>query len=346
MAFTMWGLPPDLFKTVLEDGFINWLDNCFHRRGIYNDQNLNFPTDIKLSAKQSVTFVFDNVHILRKSYYSWSNDLNLTLSNLLYAYQSSKVPSASLQWINQVNLRIVVLIWHNLYHSENALKSSRHSVDIDSKQPVGPSAASVLGVAQSLPFTSSTTNLSPRNEKEFRNALTNFFLNWEAPLAVKMPWLESYASIQNAIHPFEKSFRWLDKKNTTQIEWAVNYIKKIEWRSPSFPVFDSSLKLIDVVLVFDDWQTDNSSKELFLIKMRKAWSIKKFRDKNKLKKSFNFLLNKSMENKLNDLASRTGKSKNEIIESCVIEAHKQTPKPIAESKSIVNLDPTIVLGEP
>lgn len=343
MAFSRWGLHPDLYKSVLEDGFIDWLDNCFHRREIYKDQNLNLPTDIKVSAEQRVTFVFDNVHIFRKSYYSWSNDLNQTLTNLLVAYQSSKVPSESLQWIKQVDQRIVVLIWHSLYHSEYTLKSSRHSVDIDSKKPVGPSATSVLGVAQLLPFTSSTTNLSPRNEKEFRKSLTHFFLNWEAPLAVKMPWLESYTSIQNAIIPFAKSFRWLDKKDATQIEWAVSYINKIQYKRSSFPVFDLNLKLIEVVLIFDYWQTDQSTKELFLIKMRKAWSIKKFRDKNKLKKSFNFLLDKSMENKLNDLASRTGKSKSEIIESCVLEAHRKTPEPSAANNC--NQDPTILLGE-
>ena len=346
MAFSRWGLHPDLYKSVLEDDFIDWLDNCFHRREIYKDQNLNLPSDITLTAKQRVTFVFDNIYDLIKSNCSWSKDLNLTLTTLLEAYQASKVPSACLQWLNQVNLRTVVLIWHALYHCENDLKSSRFSVHIDRRQPIPPSATSVLGLAQLPIFTSSTTNLSPRNEKEFRNALTHFFLTWEAPLAVKMPWLESYKDIQNTIHPFEKSFRWLDVKNATQIEWAANYIKKIEWRSRSFPVFDRSLKLIDVVLVFDDWQVDKPSKELFLIKMRKAWSIKKFRDKNILKKSFNFLLDKSMEKKLNDLSSRTGKSKNEIIESCVIEAHKKTPKPIVQSESIMNLDPNIVLGEP
>ena len=161
---------------------------------------------------------------------------------------------------------------------------------------------------------------------------------------MKMPWLESYTSIQNAIIPFAKSFRWLDKKDATQIEWAVSYINKIQYKRSSFPVFDLNLKLIEVVLIFDYWQTDQSTKELFLIKMRKAWSIKKFRDKNKLKKSFNFLLDKSMENKLNDLASRTGKSKSEIIESCVLEAHRKTPEPSAANNC--NQDPTILLGEP
>ena len=145
MAFSRWGLHPDLYKSVLEDGFIDWLDNCFHRREIYKDQNLNLPTDIKLSAKQRVTFVFDHIHVLRKSYYSWSKDLNQTLTNLLDAYQSSKVPSASLQWIKQVDLRIVVFIWHSLYHSEHALKNSRLSVDIDSKKPVGPKRNFCIG---------------------------------------------------------------------------------------------------------------------------------------------------------------------------------------------------------
>lgn len=43
--------------------------------------------------------------------------------------------------------------------------------------------------------------------------------------------------------------------------------------------------------------------------MRKSWSVKKFRDKNKSKKSLNFLFDTSMEKQLNDLDSRTGLSK-------------------------------------
>lgn len=333
MAVNINGISMLASQALADEEFMEWLDNCFHRRGFYSNVHVGITLGIHYSAAEKVESVFRkyseaNLPVANFKY----RTLDCALDDLKNCFVESKVPHDELEWINQVNLRVVAYVRHALVLGQDLLAPQQliyNAVDSSRYKQI-PKAEEILmkvPLLSACTFSSSTSSQSPRNDRELRLSLKHFFRNWEAPLIAKKPWIDRYRQAQTAIEPFENSFNWLDVKNSIQIEWALGYMKAHLLYNQSFQLLDLNLKRIATILCFDFWQVPTADKELFLIKMKKAWSVKKFRDKNKGKKSFNFLLDSSMEKKLNELVSRTGKTKNEIIELCVKEAHKNTPKP-------------------
>lgn len=351
MVFKINGIPAGVLNALNEDGFAEWLDNCFHRRSIYMSPYVSIPLGIHHTSAQKIEAVlphfFAATHPTDFKYMSLEN----AIEDLKKCFDLSKVPLGELEWINQVDLRVVACVRHSLILGNDLLapKFGQSNI-IDS--PIYKQLLKVEEILRivhplaSSTFTSSTSNQPPRNDKELRHSLKHFFQNWEAPLIAKKPWIDKFREVQTAIEPFEKSFKWLDVKNAKQIDWAFEYVTKRLPYYPSFQMFDVNLKRIATILSFDYWFVSWADKELFLIKMKKAWTVKKFRDKNKHKKSFNFLLDSSMEKKLDELVSRTGKTKNELIELCVKEAHRHTPKPGSKIDAPNGVDQTLILGEP
>jgi len=311
----------DVYHELKDEGFAEWLDNCFQRRLFYSHQDVKAVFHSQMTPLDKLKTVLPVLGRIRLNASYKSNSTLELIKILKERYKESKISNSDLTWVNQTSLRVVVSMWQEL-HRQNY--SSVLYTDTDESIL---SVDMILGPVFTPMLLASTSNTSPKNEREYRASLKNFFQLLELPRRVKLNWMNSFRNVEARIHPFEKSFNWLSPKNNSQIDWALDYIQKIFNLPAPYPCFDGEEKLIIICYLFDSWTIDDSTKQLFLIKMRKAWSVKKFRDKNKSKKSFNFLLDTSLEKQLNDLASRTGLSKNKIIEQCVRNAHKNTPKP-------------------
>ncbi|GHY21181.1 CopG family transcriptional regulator [Vibrio cholerae] len=97
---------------------------------------------------------------------------------------------------------------------------------------------------------------------------------------------------------------WIDKENTYQINWIIEYFKK----SNIEPWFinnnqDLYFKYYLCVVLIDLWQQDDfiekiGSKDYFLEKMKRSWSQQKYRLSVKDKKSINLRVDKEIEKKL------------------------------------------------
>ncbi len=310
-----------------DEGFAAWFDNCLFTRGVHEQAFENFQSYAHLSPIERINKILPKFHRLTSHLQLKQLSTDDTIIALEKCYQHSKLPNSNLKWIDETDIRVIVLMWHQtpqLTSPINPIVMSNYD-NAESPQEIHR-VDQILKPLHSLPYIQSQPSTKPRSEKEYREALKNFYQLWEAPLYSKLSSLQMHLRIEESIFKYRKSFNWLDAKNAEQIEWASNYIQNGLNENFPYVCFDGSQKLILIVLIFDRWFADDAQKELFLIKMRKAWSIKKFRDKNKSKKSFNFLLDRSIEKQLNDLASRTGLSKNKIIEQCVRDAHKNTPK--------------------
>ncbi len=120
---------------------------------------------------------------------------------------------------------------------------------------------------------------------------------------------------------------WIDKENTYQINWIIEYLKKnIE------PWFinnnqDLDFKYYLCIVIIDLWQQDDfiekiGSKDYFLDKMKRSWSQQKYRLSIKNKKSINFLLEKETEKELNKLCSDLKLTKNQLIELAIEQINK------------------------
>ncbi|HGS4987283.1 CopG family transcriptional regulator [Vibrio cholerae] len=113
---------------------------------------------------------------------------------------------------------------------------------------------------------------------------------------------------------------WIDKENTYQINWIIEYFKK----SNIEPWFinnnqDLYFKYYLCVVLIDLWQQDDfiekiGSKDYFLEKMKRSWSQQKYRLSVKDKKSINLRVDKEIEKKINKLCADSKLTKSQLIE--------------------------------
>ncbi|ELJ8529753.1 CopG family transcriptional regulator [Vibrio cholerae] len=113
---------------------------------------------------------------------------------------------------------------------------------------------------------------------------------------------------------------WIDKENTYQINWIIEYFKK----SNIEPWFinnnqDLYFKYYLCVVLIDLWQQDDfiekiGSKDYFLEKMKRSWSQQKYRLSVKDKKSINLRVDKEIEKKINKLCIDLKLTKSQLIE--------------------------------
>ncbi|CAB1217965.1 hypothetical protein [Acinetobacter bouvetii] len=111
--------------------------------------------------------------------------------------------------------------------------------------------------------------------------------------------------------------KWIDSKNKDQINWAWDYLKK-SYKLAAFPIlpindiqrYDCIISSIDLI----GYLTSEEAKELFLIKMKKTWSQKKFRDSGKIKKPHHLPLTKERHEQLKNLAEYFNKSIPDVLD--------------------------------
>lgn len=80
--------------------------------------------------------------------------------------------------------------------------------------------------------------------------------------------------------------------------------------------------------IFDQWVENKSDAEgeLFIIKTKKAWSQKKFRDGVANKKVLNTYISKGSKRQLDYLASKNGMKINELIEMLINDAYAKAKR--------------------
>lgn len=119
----------------------------------------------------------------------------------------------------------------------------------------------------------------------------------------------------------DREIRWLDHKNEDQIKWAWNYLERHQ-AVPAIPTPISTTGQYTSVLSSIDHLAYRGSaeKQLFLDKMRKTWSQKKYRDSQAGKKQRSFFIREDVSEKLNALASKQKLKPAELLEKLVEEA--------------------------
>ncbi|EGR4422935.1 TPA: CopG family transcriptional regulator [Vibrio cholerae] len=118
----------------------------------------------------------------------------------------------------------------------------------------------------------------------------------------------------------DENYSWIDKKNTTQINWIIEYLKKsnIElWFIKNNE--DIDYKYYSCLTLLDLWQEDYfipeiGSKDYFLEKMKRSWSQQKYRLSVKDKKSINLRVDNEIEKKINKLCADSKLTKSQLIE--------------------------------
>lgn len=128
------------------------------------------------------------------------------------------------------------------------------------------------------------------------------------------------------IQTSEKDTKWLIPDNIIQLKWALEYMVKFGKIvfMPYPPIL--AKEYYDLILASLDLMTygNPSDKKLFLEKMKKTWSQKKFRDSGKAKKPYHIPLTKSTQAQLEQLADFKNLRKEQVIEELINKEYEAT----------------------
>ncbi|EKN5094280.1 hypothetical protein ACSOQX_003071 [Yersinia enterocolitica] len=136
----------------------------------------------------------------------------------------------------------------------------------------------------------------------------------------KEQWLRVYNKFNN---PF-----WFPDSKCIQsyyddYRWVFNYFEKHNMTKGNVEKFNDSPPNLVLFSMFDKWAVEQTEPviELFILKMKKAWGQKKFRDSVKEKKVLNTYINKESKKQLDFLAKKNDRKINEEIEAIIHDAY-------------------------
>ncbi|MBJ8482405.1 hypothetical protein [Acinetobacter vivianii] len=143
---------------------------------------------------------------------------------------------------------------------------------------------------------------------------------------MKLNQLHFIRSIWSNLQSNNNDTKWIDIKNDKQIDWIWNYLKKT-YKLETFQIQPiNNHQRYNYILANIDLLTSHMSseaKELYLLKMKKTWAQKKYRDSEKFKKSYHIPLTIQRHNELENLARLLNKSIPDILDSIIKEAYQK-----------------------
>lgn len=143
-------------------------------------------------------------------------------------------------------------------------------------------------------------------------------------ITTKINFITNQKNIWSQIKTKDLQLKWLEKNNNIQLNWAWEYLSKFNKQINVFftPIENDDL-LCAIQASFDYMSYGNhSDKTLFIDRMKKTWSQKKFRDSGKAKKPYHIPLTKSTQAQLEKLAEIKNLSKNEVLQELIIKEYE------------------------
>lgn len=163
--------------------------------------------------------------------------------------------------------------------------------------------------------------------------IMRFFDLWESSVGAKRDLLQHLKQQWSEVLERGHSFKWLDKKDLDQVLWARDYLRK----EPSFFSRDRPLNEKDMYLSilssFYLWDVPPDTKTVLHTKMAKAWSQKKFRDKNKNNKPLNIFLSPESKEMLSQLARNWRMNHAETVEELIMRVAEEEQRLAEELRS-------------
>jgi len=142
----------------------------------------------------------------------------------------------------------------------------------------------------------------------------------------KITFIQNKKREWEAIKTPEKEVNWLDKSNKIQLKWTWEYLNKFYKNINPFHPPQNNEELYSAILAsFDNLSYGIASdKKLFMDRMKKTWSQKKFRDSGKAKKPYHIPLTKSTQAQLEQLADFKNLRKEQVIEELINKEYEAT----------------------
>lgn len=240
------------------------------------------------------------------------------IQNMRNAALTWLLPQKELEWLDKEQERMCFWIWCccRLLATDDSIMSW-NGLNLSFFQGGDPVPYSTLGISE-----------YPRTAKERYLLIIEFLdrskMSIESKRSLMEYWKQGWGSTYST-----ETFLWVDNNNDEQCDWFSSYLTtNDDFPIPNWfiPTPTTSQEKYDAcIAAFDIWPTDLSTKKLFIIKMKKAWSQKKHRIamKKKNKQSYNFTLSCSTKEMLDKMAVNAEVSRNEFLEYLIKKEHSK-----------------------
>tara|TARA_A100001391_G_scaffold151462_7_gene109175 strand:- start:19985 stop:20884 length:900 start_codon:yes stop_codon:yes gene_type:complete len=225
------------------------------------------------------------------------------------------LPESDLDWISQRNQRQLIWLLNEL---RSAIQANPTSIPTP-QMPYPHFAPAIPNPLQTRPkdrynFAIAAIDVWALSSDKKRLAVAGMQHRWEQS---QLSWRRT---------------KWLDVKSRQQMDWAVDYINQSEFRHRDGVTFlchytdDPRDKHLYILGFLDHlYRLGKDSRDLFLAKMRKTWSQRKYRESEKAKKQVYFSLSDQARQHLSQLEKARKQSKNRIIEDLLAQAVQSKP---------------------
>ena len=224
------------------------------------------------------------------------------IKNMMELCDQALLPDKEFEWIDKKNERLCYFAWCHLLLKVQDNEARRIEAG--------------LAPVQYIPLM--RINSNPTNIDERHQAIIDFFDKLDTNLSYKRYLNEELKASWQNIYNFSEKFKWLDKKDQSQCDWAWDYLYNYLYNRGITHYFLSPTNPSDkhgmVIASFDIWSDHPAEKKLFIVNMKKAWGQKKYRDSLKGKKAYNIVMDVEIKSKLDHMAKRQGKKINETLE--------------------------------
>ncbi|MBQ4673632.1 hypothetical protein [Aeromonas dhakensis] len=222
-------------------------------------------------------------------------------------------------WIDTENERLCDYIWSYI----RVLKSStpHNNIYIDKADifNTGKGQNSTDGYL----FEIMKIPLLPKDSKAKKASIICFFDLLDHEPKIKNAILNTLKEKWIFVSKIRDVVQWADSNNK---EWAWNYLYK--GSNPIWFVENGHPKnhINGIITTFDLLNDSEDRRELFLAKMKSAWSQKAYRDKNNGKKAVSIVLSEDIIKKLDFVCENTDRRKNEVVTRLIREEYEKMKK--------------------
>lgn len=248
-----------------------------------------------------------------------SGDVHNFIAQMKQEANMQLVPDEALEWLNKDNERICFWIWCHC-----RLLAEQGNFVLGSPLKLNANRGESSNFYDQLRL-----DPHPRTAKARFQCVINFLDQVNINIETKLRLVDYFKEHAGKLF-FASKFTWMTRQEDElyqQYDWAYNYVsnnKEYPLLNWFIPVPMTSKDNRDAAIaVFDIWPADESTKQLFILRMRKAWSQKKHRAslEKKNKQSYNFTLTTKVKKMLDRMADRDGLSRNEVLEKLITEKY-------------------------
>ncbi|MEQ5220051.1 hypothetical protein ABM024_08105 [Morganella morganii] len=235
------------------------------------------------------------------------------------AYKESLTEDRYFDWINNERIALYVIQFiHNYIHGNYLhILAVKSGSEYRNHYPSFGETPHIRNMG--LPET-------PCGLRQLKDTIKSYFDRLDIPQSVKELLIDHIRT--NWFNQNTDWLFWIENKNKAQVDWALEYIRG-HFRSENDDMlyyYHPSSALNRIYGFFDIILLSNESCELFIIKMKKAWSQVRYRESIKDKKVINTYVSNDVKEKLKEIVRISNKKTTEIISDLIRKEYDRLKK--------------------